>query len=394
MKIGPAERVEERVAGADGWCDFAIAPGPHHREAVLLQLRPFPIDVVAIRTPRRARRDGVEARRIAGREAGQHAGGVGGHGVVVRARSGLCRRRRTAACGRPRRRAGQQHQRPRHQGRPRRSAVRRTSRRCDPRARPCSFHDVSSRRDGGRAGATSVTRSAGGLRRLRLDSPPWLSQSQPTCSQVRCWSPRYEAGYFPMAMDDGEIRWYSPDPRGVLPLDRFHAPRRLLRVVRSRRFEISVDRAFRDVMAGVRGRSRRRDLDQRGDSRQLLRPSRARPRALGRGLGRRRPGGRPVRRVAQRRVLRRVDVPPRERRVEGGAVGPGRAPARPGVHAARHPVADAVSRVRAAPWRSRGIEYLEALAEALDERDARFDARTAGTRDAEEDGMPCAPCIT
>ena len=60
----------------------------------------------------------------------------------------------------------------------------------------------------------------------------------------------YEAGYFPMAMDDGEIRWYSPDPRGVLPLDRFHAPRRLLRVVRSRRFEISVDRAFREVMEG------------------------------------------------------------------------------------------------------------------------------------------------
>jgi len=58
----------------------------------------------------------------------------------------------------------------------------------------------------------------------------------------------YEAGYFPMAMDDGEIRWYSPDPRGVLPLDRFHAPRRLLRVIRSRRFDVSVDRAFRDVM--------------------------------------------------------------------------------------------------------------------------------------------------
>jgi len=60
----------------------------------------------------------------------------------------------------------------------------------------------------------------------------------------------YEAGYFPMAVDDGEIRWYSPDPRGVLPLDRFHAPRRLLRVVRSARFEISVDRAFRGVMEG------------------------------------------------------------------------------------------------------------------------------------------------
>jgi leucyl/phenylalanyl-tRNA---protein transferase len=51
-------------------------------------------------------------------------------------------------------------------------------------------------------------------------------------------------------MDDGEIRWYSPDPRGVLPLDRFHAPRRLLRVARSGRFEVSVDRAFRAVMEG------------------------------------------------------------------------------------------------------------------------------------------------
>jgi leucyl/phenylalanyl-tRNA--protein transferase len=60
----------------------------------------------------------------------------------------------------------------------------------------------------------------------------------------------YEAGYFPMAMDDGEIRWYSPDPRGILPLDRFHATRRLLRVVRSGRFEVSVDRAFREVMEG------------------------------------------------------------------------------------------------------------------------------------------------
>jgi leucyl/phenylalanyl-tRNA--protein transferase len=58
----------------------------------------------------------------------------------------------------------------------------------------------------------------------------------------------YESGYFPMAMDDGEIRWFSPDPRGVLPLDAFRPSRRLLRAVRSGRFETSVDRAFLDVM--------------------------------------------------------------------------------------------------------------------------------------------------
>jgi leucyl/phenylalanyl-tRNA--protein transferase len=58
----------------------------------------------------------------------------------------------------------------------------------------------------------------------------------------------YEAGYFPMAQDSGEIGWYSPDPRGILPLDGYHPSRRLLRVVRSGRFEVTADQAFRDVM--------------------------------------------------------------------------------------------------------------------------------------------------
>ena len=58
----------------------------------------------------------------------------------------------------------------------------------------------------------------------------------------------YQAGYFPMAQDSGEIRWYSPDPRGILPLEAYHPSRRLLRVVRAGRFEVTVDRAFRDVM--------------------------------------------------------------------------------------------------------------------------------------------------
>jgi leucyl/phenylalanyl-tRNA--protein transferase len=59
----------------------------------------------------------------------------------------------------------------------------------------------------------------------------------------------YEAGYFPMGMADGSIEWFSPDPRGILPLDGWHAPRRLLRVVRSGQFAITVNGAFGDVMA-------------------------------------------------------------------------------------------------------------------------------------------------
>ena len=51
-----------------------------------------------------------------------------------------------------------------------------------------------------------------------------------------------------MALEDGQIHWFSPDPRAVLPLDAFHVPTRLQRVVRSNRFEIRIDRAFRDVI--------------------------------------------------------------------------------------------------------------------------------------------------
>jgi len=58
----------------------------------------------------------------------------------------------------------------------------------------------------------------------------------------------YAAGYFPMGMDDGTIEWFSPDSRGILPLDGFHASRRLQRVIRSGRFAVTVDRAFRRVM--------------------------------------------------------------------------------------------------------------------------------------------------
>jgi leucyl/phenylalanyl-tRNA---protein transferase len=58
----------------------------------------------------------------------------------------------------------------------------------------------------------------------------------------------YASGWFPMAVDEGEIRWFSPDPRGILPLDRFHVSTRLARVVRGGRFRIEIDRAFRAVM--------------------------------------------------------------------------------------------------------------------------------------------------
>jgi len=53
-----------------------------------------------------------------------------------------------------------------------------------------------------------------------------------------------------MAMEQGEIGWFSPDPRGVIPLDAFHVPKSLARVVRAGRFELRVDTAFGEVMDG------------------------------------------------------------------------------------------------------------------------------------------------
>ena len=58
----------------------------------------------------------------------------------------------------------------------------------------------------------------------------------------------YSSGWFPMAVDEGEIRWYSPDPRGTIPLDAFHVPARLARVIRSGRFRIEIDRDFPAVI--------------------------------------------------------------------------------------------------------------------------------------------------
>jgi len=58
----------------------------------------------------------------------------------------------------------------------------------------------------------------------------------------------YANGWFPMAVEGGEIRWFSPDPRGIIPLDTFRISNRLARTWRSGRFEIAINRAFAEVM--------------------------------------------------------------------------------------------------------------------------------------------------
>jgi len=64
----------------------------------------------------------------------------------------------------------------------------------------------------------------------------------------------YASGIFPMGMEDGTIRWFSPDPRGILPLDRFHTPHGLNRALRRPGWEIRVDTDFTGVLAGCAAR--------------------------------------------------------------------------------------------------------------------------------------------
>ncbi len=62
----------------------------------------------------------------------------------------------------------------------------------------------------------------------------------------------YALGVFPMAENahTDDVFWVEPKTRGVLPLDAFHLPRSLARVLKAERFEITADRAFAAVMAG------------------------------------------------------------------------------------------------------------------------------------------------
>ena len=68
----------------------------------------------------------------------------------------------------------------------------------------------------------------------------------------------YATGWFPMGVDDrgagGGVEWFSPNPRGILPLDTFSVSSRLARTIRQGRFDIAIDRAFEAVMRSCAAR--------------------------------------------------------------------------------------------------------------------------------------------
>ena len=60
----------------------------------------------------------------------------------------------------------------------------------------------------------------------------------------------YRNGIFPMAINArGDIAWFAPDPRAVIPLDeRFHVPHSLQRTLKQKKFDVTFDREFPRVI--------------------------------------------------------------------------------------------------------------------------------------------------
>jgi leucyl/phenylalanyl-tRNA--protein transferase len=65
----------------------------------------------------------------------------------------------------------------------------------------------------------------------------------------------YACGAFPMAEDkNGEIDWYLPEIRTIIPLDKFNIPRSLKKFIKDNRFEIRQDFDFLSVVRGCADR--------------------------------------------------------------------------------------------------------------------------------------------
>ena len=64
----------------------------------------------------------------------------------------------------------------------------------------------------------------------------------------------YASGVFPMGMEDGTTRWFSPDLRGILPLDAFHTPHGLKRALKRPGWDLRTDTAFDEVVGACAAR--------------------------------------------------------------------------------------------------------------------------------------------
>lgn len=78
------------------------------------------------------------------------------------------------------------------------------------------------------------------------DSGKPMSHSMTAAIPVPTLLAAYASGLFPMAdsRDDEDVYWVEPRERAILPLDGFRLSRSLAKTLRSKRFEVTVDRDF------------------------------------------------------------------------------------------------------------------------------------------------------
>lgn len=65
----------------------------------------------------------------------------------------------------------------------------------------------------------------------------------------------YASGAFPMADESGEIHWYMPEVRTIVPLGNFNIPRSLKKFIAEIDFEYGFDTATLEVIANCANRS-------------------------------------------------------------------------------------------------------------------------------------------
>ena len=82
--------------------------------------------------------------------------------------------------------------------------------------------------------------------------------------QVETLLRAYPRGIFPWPQEGYPLMWFCPDPRGVLHFEQIHWPRRFLRELQDKSFEVTMDQAFTDVVRACAAAPRKIASDDAG----------------------------------------------------------------------------------------------------------------------------------
>ncbi len=95
-------------------------------------------------------------------------------------------------------------------------------------------------------------RGKSGLAKPALGCETWPMSARPFILTPDLLLRAYPLGLFPMAesRESRTLHWLDPDMRGVMPLNGFHIPRRLMRTLRAGRFTVTADEDFTATITG------------------------------------------------------------------------------------------------------------------------------------------------